>query len=114
MDSVTLTSLEGRGMYMYGHWSLISLGGLRNGLLFYVNIPLLVFQLLESHLTNMVPDEGCDTVCNGLGCVCSNPIGADTVTIVISEDNKKGDTRHCLCGDFQVKLFLRKKVDKVC
>merc|ERR1719232_1221414 len=65
-----------------------------------------VITLLESHLTNMVPEEGCGTVCNGLGCVCSNPIGADTVTIVISEDNKKGDTRHCLCGDFQKYLPL--------
>ena len=53
------------------------------------------------------------TRCDGLGCECSDPLAEDTVTILISDNNNLellGDTRHCLCGDLQVRLYITRIV----
>ena len=58
-------------------------------------------QVSESYMSLLVPGLTCTTICSGLGCVCSNTHGADTLTIT-----GQANTQYCFCGDFQVNQLL--------
>ena len=77
---------------------------LNNNVIFYT------FQIHDSYLAT-ITNSMCMTVCDGLGCVCSHPVGADTLNIIITKIqdpiiSHRNDTRHCFCGDFQVIILI--------